>query len=108
MIRGEVWWVEFDPAVGSAIHKTRPAIIVTNNAANRHTGRVQVVPLSSNIDRIYPSETVVVVAGQKSKAMADQLVTADKKRFKKVVGNLSQADMRAVDMILKIQLGIET
>ena len=108
MIRGEVWWVEFDPAIGSEIRKTRPAIIVSNNAANRHMERVQVIPLSSNVDRIYPSETVVTLAGQKSKAMADQLMTADKRRLKKVIGNLSQADMRAVDLIMKIQLGIDT
>lgn len=108
MIRGEVWWVEFDPAVGSEIRKTRPAIIVSNDIANRHLSRVQVIPLSSNVERIYPSETVVTVAGQKSKAMADQIMTADKKRLKKLAGNLSQADMRAVDTIVKIQLGIGT
>ena len=108
MIRGEVWWVEFDPAIGSIIRKTRPAIIVSNNAANRHMTRVQVIPLSSNVERIYPSETVVTLAGQKSKAMADQLMTADKKRLKKLLGSLSQADMRAVDTMMKIQLGIET
>ena len=40
MKRGEVWWVAFDPAVGSEIRKTRPAVIVSNNAANRQLARV--------------------------------------------------------------------
>lgn len=40
MLRGEVWWVEFDPAVGSEIRKTRPAIILSNDAANRNLARV--------------------------------------------------------------------
>ena len=40
MQRGEVWWVEFDPAVGSEIRKTRPAVIISNDAANRHLARV--------------------------------------------------------------------
>ncbi|PRC93776.1 type II toxin-antitoxin system PemK/MazF family toxin [Solimicrobium silvestre] len=76
MKRGEVWCVEFDPAVGSEIRKTRPAVIVSNDAANQHMARVQVVPISSNTDRIYPSETVITLAGQKNKVMADQIMTA--------------------------------
>src|SRR5260364_437625 len=51
MQRSEVWWVEFDPAVGSEIRKTRPAVIVSNNAANRNLARVVVVPLTSTGQR---------------------------------------------------------
>jgi len=73
MQRGEVWWVEFDPAVGSEIRKTRPAIIVSNDAANRNLRRVVVVPMTSNTEHCYPGEAVVSVAGVRSKAMADQV-----------------------------------
>ena len=59
MLRGEVWWVEFDPAVGSEIRKTRPVIILSNDAANRNLARVVVVPVSSNPERVYPGEAVV-------------------------------------------------
>jgi mRNA interferase MazF len=107
MMRGEVWWVEFDPAVGSEIRKTRPAVIISNDTANRYMARVQVLPLSSNIEKIYPSETVVTIAGQKSKVMADQIMTADKRRLKTRLGKLSQADMRAVELVIRIQLGME-
>ena len=106
MNRGEVWWVEFDPTVGSEVRKTRPAVIVSNKTANRHLARVQVVPLSSNVERIYPSETVVTLAGQRSKVMADQIMTADKRRLKQSAGKLSVADMQAVDRIIKLQLGL--
>ncbi|MDB5744924.1 MAG: growth inhibitor PemK, partial [Polaromonas sp.] len=51
MKRGEVWWVEFDPAVGSEIRKTRPAVIVSNDAANRNLARVVVIPLTSSTGR---------------------------------------------------------
>ncbi len=76
MVRGEVWWVEFGPTLGSEIRKTRPAVIVSNDTANRHLARVVVVPMTSNTERQYPGEALVLVGGQRSKAMADQIMTA--------------------------------
>ena len=106
MRRGEVWWVEFDPAVGSEIRRTRPAVIVSNDAANRHLTRVVVVPLTSNTERQYPGEAVVTVAGQKSKAMADQIMAADKARLKTRLDVLSKADIQAVEKAVKVHLAL--
>lgn len=106
MKRGEVWWVEFDPSIGSEIRKTRPAVIVSNDAANRHLSRVVVVPFTSTIDRVYPGEAVVTVGRQQSKAMADQIMAVDKSRLKQQLGTLSKADLAAVDEAIKIHLGL--
>ena len=106
MRRGEVWWVNFDPAVGGEIKKRRPAVIVSNDLANRFLNRVQVVPLTSNTDRLYPSEARVSIQGAVSKAMADQLTTADKSRLMEKIGSLSAADLRAVEGAIRVQLGL--
>lgn len=106
MTRGEGWWVEFDPAIGSEIRKTRPAVIISNDSANRHLTRVVVIPFSSNISRIYPGEASVEVEGRQSKAMADQIMTADKSRLKSRLGALSKAHMLAVEEAVKIHLAL--
>ncbi|MCX7269839.1 MAG: type II toxin-antitoxin system PemK/MazF family toxin [Burkholderiales bacterium] len=106
MKRGDVWWVEFDPAIGSEIRKTRPALILSNDAANRNLARVVVVPLSSNTHKIYPGEALVTVAGQSSKAMADQIMASDKSRLKSQLGSVSKADMQAVEDAIRVHLGL--
>ena len=106
MQRGDVWWVEFDPAIGSEVRKTRPAVIVSNDAANRNLSRVVVVPVTSNTGRLYPGEAVVTVGGQSSKAMADQIMAADKSRLKNQLDTLSKADMLALEDAIKLHLAL--
>ena len=106
MNRGDVWWVNFEPSIGGEIRKKRPAIIISNNASNKFLNRVQVIPITSNTDRLFPSEAYVTIAGKKGKAMADQLATVSKQRLSKRIGSVSNDEMDMVAEAIKTQLDL--
>lgn len=106
MRRGDVYWVDFEPARGGEIRKRRPAVIVSNAAAVRAQNRLQVIPLTTNVTRIYPWEALVQLSGVTHKALADQIRTVAKERLGDRTGKLGASDLRAVERAIRVQLGL--
>jgi mRNA interferase MazF len=111
MKRGDIYFAQLDPTRGSEIQKTRPVVIVSNDVANRASSLVTVIPLSSNVSRVFPFE-VALTAEQSglpkdSKAMAQQIRTIDKSRLSHLrSGHLKPKQLTALDEALRLHLGL--
>lgn len=101
-----MFWVALDPVLGSEIRKTRPAIVVSNDAMNRHGHRVVVVPVTSNVDGCHPGEALVQVKGKPARALGDQVRSIDKLRLRRRIGTLTRDEVTAVDGALRITLDL--
>ena len=104
--RGDVFWVNLDPVIGTEIRKTRPAVVVSNDSCNRYGARVVVLPITSNIDSLYPGEAMIEVKGRQGRALGDQIRSIDKRRLKARVSTLTADEMARIDEALAITLGL--
>lgn len=105
--RGDVYWVTLDPTVGSEIKMTRPAVIVSNNSCNTFGARVVALPLTSNVDTLYPGEAMVVVNGKPARVLGDQIRSLDTSRLQSRIDTLSQDELAAVDEAIRITLALQ-
>ena len=103
--RGDVWLVSFDAAAGGEIQRTRPALVLSDTA-NALLNRVQVVPISSQVERLYPAEMDVSLNGGCRKAMANQITTASKHRLQRRLGAMGEDDLDAVARVVRLQLDL--
>lgn len=103
-IRGEIYWVNLDPTIGSEIKKTRPAIIISNNAGNEVSGRVIIAPITSSIAKLFPFEVAITLKNKKGKILLDQIRTIDKIRLGSKIGSCEKSTLKSIDEALKIVL----
>jgi mRNA interferase MazF len=101
-----VYWVALDPVIGTEIRKTRPAVIVSNDSCNRHGTRVVVLPITSNVDSVFPGEALIAVKGKQGRALGDQIRSIDKSRLKARVGTVTPAEMARLEEALAVTLGL--
>lgn len=111
ILKGEIYWANLSPTVGSEISKTRPVLIVSNDINNQYAATVSVLPVTSTTAKIYPFE-VFLPAGEgklsnDSKAKANQIRTIDKQRIGNKIGKISESKLAEIEEAILTHLGIE-
>lgn len=105
--RGEVYWVNLNPTIGSEIQKTRPAVILSNNIQNKVSSRVVVIPITSNSDKIFPFESKINLKNKDAKVLTDQIRTVDKSRLSDCISMLTKSEIKDVERAIKLTLSLE-
>jgi mRNA interferase MazF len=105
--RYEVYWVGFDPARGSEMRKTRPAVIVSLNVLNEALETLVVCPLTTQLHPEWRSRLIVKIRGRAAEVAADQIRAVSKSRLTKKLGSLSPADAAALRRLLGEMYGSE-
>jgi mRNA interferase MazF len=107
-LRSSIWIISLEPVVGAEIGMTRPAVIISNDINNRYADTVTVLPVTSNIEKIYPFEVKIPKGtcglNLDSKIKANQIRTVDKKRLIKMLGLLSDNILLQLEDAVKIHL----
>ena len=98
--RYDIHWVELDPARGSELRKTRPAVIVSLDVLNRVLETVVVCPLTSQLHPDWRTRVQVKVSGKHAEIAVDQIRTVSKRRLGKKLGSLSARDAAALRRLL--------
>lgn len=111
MKRGEIYYANLSPTIGSEMDKRRPVLIVSNDTNNRAATTLTILPLTSNVSRVYPFEVLLNPENdglsKASKVQAQQVRTISKQRIDgDVVGSLSEEIMQLVDAAIKLHLGL--
>jgi mRNA interferase MazF len=109
--RGEVFLVSFDPTVGSEIQRTRPALIIQNDIANRHSPVTIVAAITSQFaEPLYPTEVLITPPEggltTASVVLLNQIRSIDRQRLVRRLGRVSAATVERVNRAIQLSLGL--
>ncbi len=104
--KGQIYWVNLNPSLGSVIKRNRPALIISNDIQNMQKQDIIIAPITSLINRVYPFEVLIERNGTKGKVMLDQIRTIDYNRIGKYLGTLTTLEMQAVEKRIKLVLAL--
>lgn len=104
--RGEIYWVDLEPAIGGETKKIRPCLIVSNDTGNEVSLIVMVAPITKKVKNIYPFEVKTVLNGKPAKIMLNQCKALDKSRLKDKIGIADSKTMQAAEEAIKLVFGL--
>lgn len=112
MRKGDIYFATLDPTVGSEVKKTRPVLIISNDLSNQFSSLLTIIPLTSQIKKLYPGEVLLAQAetslSKDSKAQCNQIRAISKMRIQSAtpVGRVSECVMRRIHMAIQLHLDI--
>lgn len=104
--RGEVYWANLDPTIGTEINKKRPCLIISSDEGNEVSSRVTVAAITSTVTKVYPFQVKINMRNKDGKILLNQIRTIDKQRLDGKIGSLDKEIMFQVDKALKIALAL--
>jgi len=105
-MRGEVYWVELDPTKGTEINKTRPAVVISNNAQNKKSSCIIIAPITSSDQKVFDFQVKIDVPNLRGKILLNQIRTIDKSRISKQITMLDEDIIEQINDALKIALDL--
>ena len=106
--RGDIVWVDLNPARGTEIRKIRPAVVISNDSCNRYGTRVVVQPIAGNINSLYPAEALVQMNSRTARVLGDQIRSVDKSRLGSKIGALSPEELLNVEEAVRVTFDIRS
>ena len=105
--RGDIYRVALDPALGREIKKTRRCVVVSNNQQNLYSPLLIVIPLTSDLDKLYSWEVVIHSEGQDRKILTDQIRSVDRQRLREYKGQVSYETLVKIEKALNVVLALK-
>jgi len=112
MKKGDLFWANLDPSIGSEISKRRPVLIVSNDINNQYADTITILPVTTSTEKVYPFE-ILINAGEgniqeTSKIKANQIRTIDKQRLFQKIGTISKSKLEEAEKAILIHLDISS
>lgn len=95
--RGDVYWMQLDPTIGTEIQKTRPCLILSNNSQNKKGMRVIAAPITTKVKKVYPFEAKIILKDRECKVLLDQIRALDKRRIGSKIDSIDSFTMIQVE-----------